>query len=265
VVWRTAEVPAADHMEQMSDMYVVVKMGSEKMQTTDIHWRCATGAGSFNWRCVFPVTIRHKESAKERLTVQIFDKDILNSDDAIGEVVIPLQSYFRQAFSTKAKAQGPIKRTFTFEGDQDVKPSSVNAVTDKLRSGWASLSSGGTINPKAVEKGKFWVKVKGAKGAEAGYVELSLELLPKEVADTKAAGFGRSEPNDNPKLPDPTGRLSLSLNPFTNIASLVGPQIARKICCYCCCFFCVFFTIWLCFNTFPVLLGTGVAEIFKQG
>ena len=71
VVWQTAEVPAQDALEELTDMYVVVRLGSE-LQSTDTHWRCATGRGSFNWRCVFPVTIRHRESVGERLTVQVW-------------------------------------------------------------------------------------------------------------------------------------------------------------------------------------------------
>ena len=69
IIWRTAEIPAMDEMEEMTDIYVVAKL-DKAVQTTDVHWRCATGVGSFNWRCIFPVTIRHKSSEKERLTLQ---------------------------------------------------------------------------------------------------------------------------------------------------------------------------------------------------
>ena len=40
-----------------------------------------------------------------------------------------------------------------------------------------------------------------------GRILISLELLPKAVADKYPAGLGRSDPNVNPTLPPPTGRL----------------------------------------------------------
>ena len=61
---------------------------------------------------------------------------------------------------------------------------------------------------------KFWLPITGVDGGPAGYIETSMELVPAEAARTQKAGFGRSEPNANPKLPNPTGRISLSLNPL---------------------------------------------------
>lgn len=36
-----------------------------------------------------------------------------------------------------------------------------------------------------------------------GKVEMAIELLPKEEADSKPAGKGREEPNQNPTLDEP--------------------------------------------------------------
>lgn len=55
------------------------------------------------------------------------------------------------------------------------------------------------------------------------------------TADKLPAGFGRNEPNANPKLPKPTGRLKFSLNPFVMGADLCGPKICAQItCCLVC-------------------------------
>ena len=47
-----------------------------------------------------------------------------------------------------------------------------------------------------------------------GEVLLSVELIPKWKAEVSVVGKGRDEPNINPKLPPPVGRLHLSWNPF---------------------------------------------------
>lgn len=45
---------------------------------------------------------------------------------------------------------------------------------------------------------------------------MSIEILHKSVADTLPAGLGRGEPNMNPALPDPEGRIDFTKmwNPF---------------------------------------------------
>ena len=55
------------------------------------------------------------------------------------------------------------------------------------------------------------------------------------TADAKPAGFGRNDPNANPYLPPPTGRMKFSLNPFVMGAELCGPKICAQItCCLLC-------------------------------
>ena len=41
-----------------------------------------------------------------------------------------------------------------------------------------------------------------------GYAEISIEIMPKAAADEVSAGVGRDSPNQNPILPEPTGRFS---------------------------------------------------------
>ena len=43
---------------------------------------------------------------------------------------------------------------------------------------------------------------------------LSLELVPGSSAKSCPVGLGRNEPNTDPKLPEPFGRIKFSLNPF---------------------------------------------------
>lgn len=47
-----------------------------------------------------------------------------------------------------------------------------------------------------------------------GKVLLSVELVPKWKSELSKVGFGREDPNINPTLPPPTGRVFFSWNPF---------------------------------------------------
>lgn len=62
-----------------------------------------------------------------------------------------------------------------------------------------------------------------------GKLLISLELLPKESADAQPVGSGRNEPNQNPYLPPPAGRMKLSFNPLRLSMSLLGPKAFYKV------------------------------------
>ena len=64
---------------------------------------------------------------------------------------------------------------------------------------------------------------------EAGQVLCSLRIYPKADAEKADQGVGRAEPNNDPFMPEPEGRITLSLNPFTMFNQLVGPAVRRKI------------------------------------
>jgi hypothetical protein len=73
----------------------------------------------------------------------------------------------------------------------------------------------------------FWVNLvnKNGKGELEvnGRLRIQIDVLPKVEAEKNKVGEAQSEPNVNPFLPPPEGRLELSLNPFKMIAQLVGP------------------------------------------
>lgn len=72
------------------------------------------------------------------------------------------------------------------------------------------------------------------KQAAAGWVQVSVELLPTDVAELHPAGAGRAEPNDLPTLPPPTGRFRWSLNPLANCYNVLGPALCAKLGCAAC-------------------------------
>lgn len=78
----------------------------------------------------------------------------------------------------------------------------------------------------------------GVQWTEVGKVYLQFELLPQALADERNCGHGRSEPNRFPELPKPVGRVKFSLNPFSMLSALIGPELTRQICMpigVCCC------------------------------
>jgi hypothetical protein len=80
-----------------------------------------------------------------------------------------------------------------------------------------------------------------------GKVEISIEMLPRHVAAQYTAGIGRDEPNQNPFLPKPEGRIEFVrlqisspkahfsfqniLKPWAFIADLLGDKMCCKIVC----------------------------------
>jgi hypothetical protein len=63
----------------------------------------------------------------------------------------------------------------------------------------------------------------------AGDLLVSIEILPLPLANARAAGLGRSEPNNFPFLPEPADRLHLSAmwNPLYVLEALMGPKFYR--------------------------------------
>ena len=174
--------------------------------------------------------------------------------------MLPLQRYFRAAFGAQAAGASKPGQTFRYEGDTQVVPASTQKLSSSITQLVEGFSSGGGAEPEDKLK-KFWLPITGVDGGPAGYIETSMELVPAEAARTQKAGFGRSEPNANPKLPNPTGRISLSLNPLKMLTTVVGPKVARRLCCGCCCCLCLLLFAHAAFQPLPVLLGDAISEL----
>jgi len=68
---------------------------------------------------------------------------------------------------------------------------------------------------------------------EAGAVAISMVLVPASAANRTPVGCGRREPNSDPYLPEPSGRINIMgwWNPYNLIWDLFGPKAARCLCC----------------------------------
>ncbi len=93
-----------------------------------------------------------------------------------------------------------------------------------------------------------------------GFVRIQIEIVPLDYAEKNKVGSAREEPNANPFLPPPIGRLSFSLNPCVMFQQLVGPAMRRKIYCYCCIICCCAICIMLSIFVLPSVIGTVLAN-----
>jgi hypothetical protein len=244
VVWHTKDMEDMD-IEGCSDLYIKASFDPEKEERTDIHWRCEGGKGSFNWRILLPVK-NNQESYV--LTVEAWDKDIIASDDLIGKFNIDLTPMMQDAFLTKRQQfmhkdywNSYLKQAITdLEGEYS---EAVNQVVFE-------------------EKDKFWVPVKRFKeeegeSVETGQVLLSMQILTKANSEKQPQGRGRDSPNDDPHLPEPEGRIKLSMNPFSMLMQMIPSKMRRKIMLYLCLALCCS----LCIMMAPIIISNGISKL----
>ncbi len=345
IVWKTRGVKSADTATDQNDLYIKAWLEGCKPQSTDIHWRCKKGKGSFNWRMKFKTEWPNKFPY---LTFQMWDQDIFKWSDVIAEsTILDISKSLAEAFRTgsavhvfppnkkskpkdeekstgqnkdsfggaesmvattddahKAKASDPDIATAgaaagvggedgdphsggTFVVNNPIKPSSVlpgdvdsvdyisdedediDAVGGVSTSAPKVKSDGGDeedetdaktakqlqkeadeqeakesvknlkklagldddVHPENAAWLKMYTEYKDGKMCRefAGQVLISVEIVPKVVAEEAPVGLGRSEPNINPQLPDPVGRMKFSLNPFYLLNEIMGPALCRKV------------------------------------
>lgn len=97
-VWNTKELVAND-IEGCSDAYVRAFFDSnEEVKETDTHYRCSDGKASWNHRMVFSLQHPRKDYS---LTLQVYDRDLLTSNDVIGETSFNIKDALIDASLTK--------------------------------------------------------------------------------------------------------------------------------------------------------------------
>lgn len=125
VIWKTRDIPHMD-VQGCSDVFIRTYFDDpNKDKLTDTHWRNSDGKASFNWR------IKHDlKSLKDdyKLTIQAWDKDIICSNDLIGEFVLDIGPLFEDAYLTKRQSNltkgywdSYMKQKLLDEGDDNAK------------------------------------------------------------------------------------------------------------------------------------------------
>lgn len=70
-------------------------------------------------------------------------------------------------------------------------------------------------------------------------LRIDLRIIPGATAKSNEVGKARTEPNMEPYLPPPVGRIQFSLNPFTMLSQLMSKEFMAKFTsiflCACCC------------------------------
>ena len=236
IVYETDGMENLD-IEDTSDIYVMAYVDADKKFQTDVHYRCSTGQGSFNWRMIIPIEFPRN---KFDLTLQTFDSDIFSKDDYICGARLNLS----QILNDVNVLDLPLKLSSEYYSSlpQEKKFSNIRfAERDEDEEGV-----------------KFWVQME-KDGKKGGRVLCSIEVMPKWYADLHPVGKGRDEPNMNPYLPPPVGRIKFTLNPFKMLNQLTGPKFRKK--CYCIiCMICL--TIYLIFFI-PYIVYFVSGEVFN--
>ncbi len=95
ICWKSVEVPNMD--ANTSDLYGKFWLQGLKKQTTDTHWRCKNGKGSWNYRLKFKITLPVKNPEMARLYIQLWDADLIVSD-VVGESSLDMYRWFLLAY-----------------------------------------------------------------------------------------------------------------------------------------------------------------------
>ena len=122
----------------------------------------------------------------------------------------------------------------------------------------------GDLTFESDDKHQFWVNLESKEDGKPvinGRLKISVEVYPKRGAEANPVGSGQSEPNVNPFLPKPFGRIEFSINPLKMLSQLVGPALRRKLYCYCCIILCCA----LCIMMAPMIFSNIIVNILTPG
>ena len=200
IVWRSEDVPTSA-IEGVSDLYVRAWVNKEVPKETDTHYRCQRGEGSWNWRIKFPVNLDGKSPYE--LMLQLWDRDFFSSNAYIGDASVGFSDIAKEAWETGMRVQK--------QGTSDLQERLTRRETSKF---W--------VNFKSTDK--------NGKETKAGKLQISFELVPEARAKACPVGEGRNEPNIDPPLPKPDGRIEWTLNPIKMLSQMCGPGARTRFC-----------------------------------
>jgi Ca2+-dependent lipid-binding protein len=96
VIWDTKDVINAD-IEGTSDVFIRAFFDPKNAKETDTHYRCTTGAASFNYRLLYTI---NAPMDNYNFVVQCWDRDFFASNDLIGECNLDLKPLIEDVIET---------------------------------------------------------------------------------------------------------------------------------------------------------------------
>ena len=238
IIYETENMENLD-VEDTSDIYVLAFLNIKEKFSTDIHYRCSNGQASFNYRLKIPV-----ETPRDNyeLNIQAFDNDILTKDEFLCGARLNLINIIKDVNSLD----------FSIKFTRDY----YSNLSEDSKSNFNNIEF---LNNDEDEEGiKFWVQCE-KNGKKSGRILCSLEILPEWYSNLNEVGSGRNEPNVNPYLPPPVGRITFTLNPVKMLNQFTGPKFRKKFYCLLCWAFLVIYLVFV----LPYIIYFISGEIFN--
>lgn len=150
--------------------------------------------------------------------MQAWDRDIIASNDLIGTAEVNLTPLMKDAILTQ-RSQALTKKYW--------KDYMKKLLIDEYKQDIAH-------DIDWEEDDKFWVPIKRYNEEAdvyigSGYILCSVSIMPTAIAAKNTQGDGRSEPNNDPAMPAPVGRIEFTLNPFKMLSQLLGDDIMIRV------------------------------------
>jgi len=253
IVWSGKNLPDDVDDSGLADWYVGVEFSGNKKRYTDTHFRAKNGKASWNWRFKIPVDM-DSFMKHQRLTVQIWDKDI-TADDCGGECSVSLTRWMKRIYKRGTTtpqywhaidenedkggggaSSGTGGKKFKFKTNEG----GIGSLSELAEGLLAKEPLLGEEDEELKEHKFWWPLMRPAESREKGNVWgldgktppmllISVQMVPEQKFEELPCGHGRSEPNENPVLPKPVGRLRFTLNPFAMFYQILGPKLCKKL------------------------------------
>jgi len=274
IVWNGKNLPLDVDDSGLADWYVTCRFAGGKEKKTDTHFRAKNGKASWNWRFRIPVEM-DSFMKNQRLELQIWDRDI-TADDNGGFCQVSLTRWMKRLYKREtfvptywdAQADTDSKGDLEFVSNEGGGIESFQDVAEGLLAKEPLLGE----EDEELKEAKFWWPLirppasrktgekygTGADGRNPPRLLVSVQLVPESKFAELEAGHGRSEPNTNPTLPKPVGRLKFTLNPFAMFYQLLGPKLCKRLVGFLACLICIVLLYYM----LPVIFGNVITSPF---
>ena len=232
VVWEVYDLPRLDY--NGNDVYVEASIpGFDMNQRTDTHNRAKRGKAHFNWRMLFNLKIdEYSKKEDYRINFKIFDKNIINKDTFAADVTIDLADLVTNVLATEKRII--MKKFNIFQSLKSINLKTLKKPIKGLKKSVKTLKSTFSRSNKIIVEAQARKELDkdGDIDLEKIFanakIVLTIECLPKEEADKRKVGIGRSNPNHDPYLAVPP-RFDFGYNPFDLMREMFGENAIRKM------------------------------------